>query len=130
MFNTYYPDVYVLDKSQKTATVNPYIARLLNSIFLEGILLKAGNINIEPYEKTARVRYRKNGRLYEKMGFSMDMYPAITTMLKLMSGMSIAENSIPQEGVITVFVNDSEYHFNISTLPVVFGEKFVVQCDL
>lgn len=75
MFNTYYPDVYVLDKSQKTATVNPYIARLLNSIFLEGILLKAGNIHIEPYKKQQGLDTEKTEGYMKKWGFQWKCIP-------------------------------------------------------
>lgn len=105
---------------------NPSV-RLVDSIIKEAIPYRASDIHIEPFEKNVRVRYRIDGDLQERASFPVEAYDAICARLKIMSGMDIAEHRVPQDGRINMLIGGREYDFRVSTLPTVFGEKFVVR---
>ena len=105
---------------------NPSV-RLVDSIIKEAIPYRASDIHIEPYEKVVRVRYRIDGDLQERASFPIESYNAICARLKIMSGLDIAEHRIPQDGRLNMIVGGKEYDFRVSTLPTVFGEKFVIR---
>lgn len=105
---------------------NPSV-RLVDSIIKEAIPYRASDIHIEPFEKNVRVRYRIDGDLQDRAEFPIDAYHAIAARIKIMSGMDIAEHRIPQDGRINMKIGGKEYDFRVSTLPTVFGEKFVVR---
>ena len=105
---------------------NPSV-RLVDSIIKEAIPYRASDIHIEPFEKDVRVRYRIDGDLQERASFPIESYHAICARLKIMAGMDIAEHRIPQDGRINMLVGGKEYDFRVSTLPTVFGEKFVIR---
>ena len=73
------------------------------------------------------MRYRIDGDLQERAEFPIESYPAICARLKILSGISIAERRIPQDGRISMNVNGTDYDFRVSTLPTVYGEKFVIR---
>lgn len=105
---------------------NPSV-RLVDSIIKEAIPYRASDIHIEPFEKDVRVRYRIDGDLQERAAFPIESYHAICARIKIMSGMDIAEHRIPQDGRINMTIGGKEYDFRVSTLPTVFGEKFVIR---
>lgn len=105
---------------------NPGV-RLVDSIIKEAIPSRASDIHIEPFEKFVRVRYRIDGELQERATFPISAFPAICARIKIMSGIDIAERRIPQDGRINVTVGGEEYDFRVSTLPSVYGEKFVIR---
>ena len=105
---------------------NPSV-RLVDSIIKEAIPYRASDIHIEPFEKDVKVRYRIDGDLQERAAFPIESYHAICARLKIMAGLDIAEHRIPQDGRINMIVGGKEYDFRVSTLPTVFGEKFVVR---
>ena len=105
---------------------NPGV-RLVDSIIKEAIPSRASDIHIEPFEKFVRVRYRIDGELQERTTFPISAFPAICARIKIMSGIDIAERRIPQDGRINVTVGGEEYDFRVSTLPSVYGEKFVIR---
>ena len=105
---------------------NPSV-RLVDSIIKEAIPYRASDIHIEPFEKNVRVRYRIDGDLQERASFPIESYQAICARLKIMAGMDIAEHRIPQDGRINMVVGGKEYDFRVSSLPTVFGEKFVIR---
>ncbi len=105
---------------------NPSV-RLVDSIIKEAIPYRASDIHIEPFEKNVKVRYRIDGDLQERAEFPSESYHAICARLKIMAGMDIAEHRIPQDGRINMLIGDKEYDFRVSTLPTVFGEKFVIR---
>jgi len=105
---------------------NPSV-RLVDSIIKEAIPYRASDIHIEPFEKIVKVRYRIDGDLQERAQFPIDSFHAICARLKIMAGMDIAEHRIPQDGRINMMVGDKEFDFRVSTLPTVFGEKFVIR---
>ena len=105
---------------------NPSV-RLVDSIIKEAIPYRASDIHIEPFDKRVRVRYRIDGDLQERAEFPIESYHAICARLKIMAGMNIAEHRIPQDGRINMVVGGKEYDFRVSSLPTVFGEKFVIR---
>ena len=105
---------------------NPSV-RLVDSVIKEAIPYRASDIHVEPFEKKVRVRYRIDGDLQERASFPIDSYPAICARLKIMSGMDIAEHRIPQDGRINMMIGGKEYDFRVSSLPTIFGEKFVIR---
>ncbi len=105
---------------------NPSV-RLVDSIIREAIPFKASDIHIEPFEHTVKVRYRIDGDLQLRVEFPIESYPAICARLKIISGINIAERRIPQDGRIGMSINGTDYDFRVSTLPTVYGEKFVIR---
>ncbi len=106
---------------------NAPAVKLVDSLLNEAILYRASDIHIEPFEKSVRVRYRIDGSLNDRAKFSVESYPAICARLKILSGINIAERRIPQDGRINMTIQDVEYDFRVSTLPTVYGEKFVIR---
>ena len=107
--------------------INNPAVRLVDSVIKEAIPFRASDIHIEPFEKTVKVRYRIDGDLQLRAEFPIESYPAICARLKILSGISIAERRLPQDGRISMTINGTDYDFRVSTLPTVYGEKFVVR---
>ena len=108
------------------------VIKLVNVILLSAIQKGASDIHIEPYEKELRVRYRVDGILYNIMQPPMKMRDAMTSRIKIMSRLDIAEKRLPQDGRIKVrFRGDNdvlkEIDFRVSVLPTLFGEKIVMR---
>src|SRR6266550_5170363 len=108
------------------------VIKLVNVILLSAIQKGASDIHIEPYEKELRVRYRVDGILYNIMQPPMKFRDAITSRIKIMSRLDIAEKRLPQDGRIKVRFrgeNDAlkEIDFRVSVLPTLFGEKIVMR---
>ena len=106
---------------------NAPIVVLINNIIEQAVRQLASDIHIEPMEKTVRVRYRIDGNLKEIMKYDNALLGAITTRLKIMSGMDISEKRKPQDGRITTTVDRREYDIRVSNLPTVYGEKVVMR---
>jgi len=114
------------DAIEGDAVNNPSV-RLVDSIIKEAIPYRASDIHIEPFEKTVKVRYRIDGDLQDRADFPINAYSAICARIKIMAGMDIAERRIPQDGRINLVIGGREYDFRISSLPTMFGEKFVIR---
>ena len=112
-----------LEKSTSDAPV----VKLVNVILTEAIAKEASDIHIEPYEKQFRVRYRIDGVLHEIMNPPMRLKNAITSRLKIMSSLDIAERRLPQDGRIKLKTTSKEMDFRVSVLPTLFGEKLVLR---
>ena len=113
--------------SSENEVINNPAVRLVDSIIKEAIPFRASDIHIEPFESKVRVRYRIDGDLQKRAEFPIDAYSAISARLKIMSGLNIAERRVPQDGRINMVIGGNEYDFRVSTLPTVFGEKFVIR---
>ena len=113
--------------SKADDVINNPAVRLVDSVIKEAIPYRASDIHIEPFEKKVKVRYRIDGDLQERAEFPIEAYSAICARLKIMAGMDIAERRIPQDGRINMTIGGKEYDFRVSTLPTVFGEKFVIR---
>jgi type IV pilus assembly protein PilB len=103
------------------------VVRLLNGIMTDAVMRGASDIHIEPYEKELRVRYRIDGALHEIMKPPIKMKAAMTSRVKILSSLNIAERRIPQDGRIKLKMKNKVVDFRVSTLPVIFGEKIVMR---
>ncbi len=107
------------------------VVRLVNIILTDAIKRSASDIHIETYEKEYRVRYRIDGVLYEMMRPPMKLKEAITSRLKIMARLDIAEKRLPQDGRIKIKTRAKgkvkDLDFRVSTLPTIFGEKIVMR---
>jgi type IV pilus assembly protein PilB len=107
------------------------VIKLVNVILMSAISKGASDIHIEPYEKEYRVRYRIDGILYNVMTPSMKMRDAITSRVKIMAKLDIAEKRLPQDGRIKIRFTDGgtskDIDFRVSCLPTLFGEKIVMR---
>lgn len=113
--------------SKDDDVINNPSVRLVDSIIKEAIPFRASDIHIEPFEKAVKVRYRIDGDLQVRAEFPIESYPSICARLKILSGISIAERRIPQDGRISMTINGTDYDFRVSTLPTIYGEKFVIR---
>jgi type IV pilus assembly protein PilB len=121
-------DVSSLEKQGGEAPV----IRLVNLMLMSAIQKGASDIHIEPYEKEFRVRFRIDGILYNVMAPPMKFRDAITSRLKIMAKLDIAEKRLPQDGRIKIRFGDAEGNtkeidFRVSVLPTLFGEKIVMR---
>jgi type IV pilus assembly protein PilB len=107
------------------------VIRLVNLVLMSAIQKGASDIHIEPYEKEFRVRFRIDGILYNVMAPPMKFRDAITSRLKIMAKLDIAEKRLPQDGRIKIRFSDNgvtkEIDFRVSCLPTLFGEKIVLR---
>jgi type IV pilus assembly protein PilB len=104
------------------------VVKLCNAILLSAIKKGASDIHIEPYEKSFRVRFRIDGILHEEMSPPLRLRNAITSRVKIMASMDIAERRLPQDGRIKLKIGkDREMDFRVSCLPTLFGEKIVLR---
>ena len=107
------------------------VIKLVNVVLMSAIQKGASDIHIEPYEKEFRVRYRVDGILYNIMAPPMKMRDAITSRIKIMAKLDIAEKRLPQDGRIKIRFadngNSKDIDFRVSCLPTLFGEKIVMR---
>lgn len=113
--------------AHKEEIENAPIVLLINNIIEQAVRSRASDIHIEPMERYIRVRYRIDGNLKEVLNYDNELLGAITTRLKIMSGMDISEKRKPQDGRITINVDRHEYDIRVSNLPTVYGEKVVMR---
>ncbi len=107
------------------------VIKLVNVILMSAIQKGASDIHIEPYEKEFRIRYRIDGILYNIMAPPMKFRDAVTSRIKIMSKLDIAEKRLPQDGRIKIRFADNgaakDIDFRVSCLPTLFGEKIVLR---
>ena len=103
------------------------VVKLINGILTDAVKRGASDIHIEPFEKEIRVRYRIDGALLEVMKPPVKLKAALTSRIKIMSSLNIAERRVPQDGRIKLKMGKRVIDFRVSTLPVIFGEKIVLR---
>ncbi|MCC6642774.1 MAG: type IV-A pilus assembly ATPase PilB [Deltaproteobacteria bacterium] len=104
------------------------VVKLVNLILTDAVKRGASDIHLEPYEKSFRVRYRIDGLLYEVMKPPLKLKNAITSRLKIMAELDIAERRLPQDGRIKLKMGrGKEMDYRVSVLPTLFGEKVVLR---
>ncbi len=103
------------------------IIRLANLIISQAITDKASDIHVEPMKDGIRVRYRVDGIMVEGMRLPRKVVAPLTSRMKIMSDMDIAEKRQPQDNRISAVVQGREFDFRVSTLPLVYGEKIVMR---
>ncbi len=120
-------DMNAEDAEAKDRVENAPIVKLATTIVENSYRADATDIHIEPFDKYTRIRIRVNGDLVELMNISSAVHSALTTRLKLISGMNIAEKRIPQDGRFTQVVDGTTLDVRVSSLPMVSGEKIVIR---
>jgi len=103
------------------------VVKLVNLILAEAINRGASDIHIEPYEKKYRVRYRVDGVMYDFMQPPLKLKAALSSRLKIMAELDIAERRLPQDGRIKLKLGNKAVDLRVSTLPTLFGEKIVMR---
>jgi type IV pilus assembly protein PilB len=103
------------------------VVKLINGVLGEAVRRGASDIHIEPFEHEMRVRYRIDGALHEIMKPPLKMKAALTSRVKILASLNIAERRIPQDGRIKLKLANRVIDFRVSTLPVLFGEKIVLR---
>ena len=107
------------------------VVRLVNMILMDAVKRGASDIHVEPYEKEYRVRYRVDGILYQVMNPPLKLKEAITSRLKIMAKLDIAEKRLPQDGRIKIKTKiedkTKDLDLRVSVLPTLFGEKIVMR---
>ena len=99
----------------------------VNSVFAEAITLRASDVHFEPFEDTLLVRLRVDGVLTRRRTVSRDMFDAVASRIKLLSGMDIAERRLPQDGRQSIRIAGRDIDVRVSTLPTTWGESIVVR---
>jgi len=103
------------------------IIRLVNSIFLKAVDSGASDIHIEPYENEAHVRIRIDGVLQEIMKVPKSQFAAVSSRIKVMAKLNLAEKRLPQDGRISLRASKSLIDVRISTIPTIYGERIVLR---
>ena len=117
-------DINDLEKASEEAPV----IKLVNHLLMDSIRKGASDIHIEPYEKDLRVRYRIDGVLYDIMRPPLKLKNAVTSRIKVMSNLDIAERRLPQDGRIKVKLGHGRtMEYRVSVVPTLFGEKVVMR---
>ncbi|MBC7785478.1 MAG: Flp pilus assembly complex ATPase component TadA [Burkholderiales bacterium] len=115
-----------LDTLKDAADSNP-VRKLINLVLMQAIKDKASDIHFEPFEDEFKMRYRIDGVLYEMMPPPSHIAPAISSRVKVMANLDIAERRIPQDGRIELSVNNQPIDLRVSVLPTMFGESVVMR---
>jgi type IV pilus assembly protein PilB len=103
------------------------VVKLINGLLIEAVKRGASDIHIEPFEHEIRVRYRIDGALLEIMRPPLKMKAALTSRIKILSQLNIAERRVPQDGRLKLKMGNRVIDFRVSTLPVLYGEKIVMR---
>ena len=103
------------------------VIRLVNTIITQAIVERASDIHVEPQKDHLRVRYRVDGILLEKQKLPRNIQAGVLSRIKIMSNMDIAERRKPQDGRISLRIDNKAIDFRVSSLPTIFGEKIVLR---
>jgi len=103
------------------------VIKFVNLMFSRAAKSRASDIHIEPYQHDLKIRFRVDGLLYETFNPPKRLHPSITSRIKVMAGLNIAEKRMPQDGRIEIKVGDRNIDIRVSTLPTVYGERVVLR---
>jgi len=125
-------DVEVVEEQEEESASQAQIddapvVKLINGLLTDAVKRGASDIHIEPFEHEIRVRYRIDGALLEVMKPPVKMKAALTSRVKILSQLNIAERRVPQDGRLKLKMGNRVIDFRVSTLPVLFGEKIVMR---
>jgi len=115
-----------IDSLEEAANSNP-VRKLINLVLLQAIKDKASDIHFEPFENEFKMRYRIDGVLYEMMPPPAHIAPALSSRIKVMANLDIAERRMPQDGRIELNVNNQPIDLRVAVLPTMFGESVVMR---
>lgn len=102
-------------------------ARMLDLVMIQAIRDRASDIHFEPDEKALRVRFRIDGFLYESLTLPKPIHPALTSRIKILAEMDIAETRLPQDGNFNVKMEKRGFEIRVSTFPTIYGENVVLR---
>ncbi|TVQ80405.1 MAG: type II secretion system protein GspE [Bradymonadales bacterium] len=103
------------------------IIRLVNNILVRAVKDRASDIHIEPYEREVAVRFRIDGDLYDILKIPKRVQNSVTSRIKLIGGLNIAEKRLPQDGRIRIKIAGKDIDLRLSTVPVNHGERVVLR---
>jgi type IV pilus assembly protein PilB len=115
-----------LDELKELSESNP-VKKLLNLVLLQAIRDKASDIHFEPFENEYKMRYRIDGVLYEMIPPPKYIAAALSSRIKVMADLDIAERRLPQDGRISLTVQNNPVDLRVSVLPTMFGESVVLR---
>ena len=113
--------------AQATSSDDAPIVRYVNNLIEQAVMNRASDLHLEPTEDDMRVRYRIDGVLHEVDIVPRGVMAALTSRIKIMSGVDITERRVPQNGRITALIRDRTVDLRTATLPTVWGEKLVLR---
>ena len=112
--------------STEAAAETPVVA-LVDALMKDGVMRHASDIHVEPYEESVRIRFRIDGVLQEIMTPPPALKQALTSRIKVLAGLDIAEHRLPQDGRLKLTADGREVDIRVSVLPTLFGEKVVLR---
>ena len=116
------------EKSEEIDDVkNAPVVKMIEYLFKNSIEMRASDIHIEPFENEVRIRYRIDGQLQTVNTLDIGTLSSLTTRIKILANLNIAEKRIPQDGRIITRIGTDDIDLRVSILPVVFGEKIVIR---
>ncbi|MBO6167366.1 MAG: type II/IV secretion system protein [Kiritimatiellae bacterium] len=113
--------------SMESAANSSAIIRFVNLVLYQGVVDRAADIHIEPFENDFKIRYRVDGALYEMKAPDVKMAPAIISRIKILANLNISERRIPQDGRIALTVAGRPVDLRVSCLPTTHGESVVMR---
>jgi len=117
-----------LSKGEEAVSIDDApVVKLVNTILGQAVDNSASDVHIEPFENETRVRYRIDGVLFDMLTFPKHLHPPVSSRIKIMSGMDIAEKRHPQDGRILLRVAGRRIDIRVSSLPAIYGEKLVMR---
>lgn len=115
-------DIGTLENGEESPVVS-----LVNTIIVKAYSDGVSDIHFEPFEEFLKIRFRVDGQLFEYMKLDVDMANQITTRIKILAELDIAERRVPQDGNMKVKIGKDEVGIRVSVMPTVFGEKLVLR---
>ena len=102
-------------------------ARMFDLVMIQAIRERASDIHLEPDEMALRVRFRIDGFLYESLTLPKQIHPSLTSRIKILAEMDIAETRLPQDGNFNVKMEKRGFEIRVSTFPTIYGENVVLR---
>ncbi len=103
------------------------IIKLVNLMLSQAVKARASDIHIEPAQNRIKIRYRVDGVLYDRLSPPKHIQSTLTSRIKIMAKMNIAEKRLPQDGRIEIRIADKNIDIRVSTIPTAFGERVVMR---
>ncbi len=113
--------------SMESAANSSAIIRFVNLVLYQGVVDRAADIHVEPFENDFKIRYRVDGALYEMKAPDVKMAPAIISRIKILANLNISERRVPQDGRIALTVAGKPVDLRVSCLPTAHGESVVMR---
>ncbi len=120
-------DSQISDEALAASIDSAPVVKLVNNLIMDAFHQNASDIHIEPDEKTTHVRFRVDGDLQAQADFNAEVHQLISTRIKIISGMNIAEKRIPQDGSFQFNTDALKVDIRVSSIPTPYGEKLVLR---